>query len=128
MVSRIGYIALHPAFLMMVACYVLIRLMRYLEFQMPVWMNGYVTDFLCIPLILSATLLVSRLIRKNHQLLISPFMIALICLEFAVVFEWILPAKSPVYTADKMDTLMYFLGGIAFYFLQPIYRPDTKPA
>lgn len=126
MVPRVGYIIFHPVFLFMMAGYSLIRLARYNHFPIPEMLNSYTTDVLCIPLVLSATLLLARLIKRNHELKIHSLLILLICLEFSCVFEWILPAKSPIYTGDPLDVVMYFFGGGIFYLIQPLYKLPAR--
>jgi hypothetical protein len=122
MVARLTHIFLHPIFIGCVVIYCLIRYLRSLEMVMPDWLNGQVTDLICMPVTLMICLAFVRVIKRQSDIEIKPWLIALICIEYALIFEWFLPKKSPIYTADWKDVLMYFAGGVIFYFIQPFFR------
>jgi len=63
-----------------------------------------------------------RAIKRNSTVEINPWLIALICIEYALIFEWFLPKRSSIYTGDWKDVVMYFIGGIIFYFIQPYFK------
>lgn len=109
---------INPYFLSFISIYVMIRCLRAHHVNLPAWVNGQVNDLICIPVILLVTLCFLRIIKRNERIEINVFLIGLVCLEFSVVFEWYLPQKSTIYTGDSMDVIMYFLGGIIFYFVQ----------
>jgi cobalamin biosynthesis protein CobD/CbiB len=126
MVTRLRQVFFHPVFLAGVAIYVLIRLLRKNDYPLPHWINGHLTDLICLPIVLMICLAVVRVLKRNSFIEIKPGLIALICLEYALIFEWILPQKSRIYTADWIDVVMYFLGGLIFFFIQPIFRKEKK--
>ncbi|MBI3135033.1 MAG: hypothetical protein HYZ14_10215 [Bacteroidetes bacterium] len=126
MVARLTNIFLHPVFIGCIVLYSLIRYLRRIEFAMPDWLNGQVTDLLCIPVVLMICLAFVRVIKKNATIELKLWLIGLICLEYALIFEWMLPKKSAIYTADWLDVCMYFTGGLIFYFIQPLFRPKQK--
>jgi hypothetical protein len=126
MVSRLRHIFFHPIFVGSLAVYILIRLLRKNNYDIPEWINGYLTDLICIPIVLMICLALVRSIKRDSLIEIKPWLIALICIEYALIFEWFLPQKSSIYTADWIDVLMYFFGGIIFFFTQPFFRPVKK--
>jgi hypothetical protein len=126
MVARIKQIFFHPIFFGSVALYVLIRLLRKNQYPMPHWINGYLTDLICLPIVLMICLAFVRQLKRDSSIKIKPWLIALICIEYALIFEWILPKKSAIYTADWIDVVMYFSGGLIFFFIQPIFKHEKK--
>lgn len=126
MVSRLRHIFFHPIFFGSLAIYILIRLLRKNNYDIPEWINGYLTDLICIPIVLMICLAMVRSIKRDSLIEIKPWLIALICIEYALIFEWFLPQKSSIYTADWIDVVMYFSGGIIFFFVQPFFRSTQK--
>ncbi len=126
MVTRLRQIFFHPIFLASVALYVLIRLLRKNNYPLPHWINGHLTDLICLPIVLLTCLALVRILKRDSTIEIKPWLIALICVEYGLIFEWILPQKSPIYIADWIDVVMYFLGGLIFFFIQPIFRNEKK--
>lgn len=126
MVARLKPILLHPFFLGCIFVYSLIRYLRSIRLPMPDWLNGQVTDLICIPVILMICLAGVRTLKRSDTLEIKPWLILAICAEYAVIFEWYLPRKSTIYTADWLDVAMYGCGGVLFYLLQPRLRSDKK--
>ena len=74
--------------------------------------NSYLDDLLCFPIVLTLGLGVYRFRWPNYQL--SGYHIWPVVLIYSVYFEWYLPLRSTVYTADVMDVLMYVLGALVF--------------
>ena len=79
-----------------------------------------------MPVVLMLCLALTRVIKRNSDLEINAWLIALICVEYALIFEWFLPQRSSIYTGDWKDVVMYVLGGVIFYFIQPFFRPKAK--
>lgn len=126
MVSRLRQIFFHPIFLASISIYVLIRLLRKNNYPLPHWINGHLTDLICLPIVLLICLALVRMLKRDSAIEIKPWLIALICIEYALIFEWILPQKSPIYIADWIDVVMYFLGGLIFFFIQPIFSNEKR--
>lgn len=126
MVSRLKTIFFHPFFIGSIAVYILIRYLRKISYPMPDWVNGQLTDLICMPVVLMICLAFVRILKKDSTIEINKWLIALICLEYAILFEWILPLRSVIYTADWNDVAMYFTGGIIFYFIQPSFRQKKQ--
>lgn len=128
MVSRLKTIFLHPFFIGCLVLYFIIRYLRKTDYPLPDWINSYITDLICLPVVLMICLAVVRTIKKNAEVEINKWLILLICLEYSILFEWILPKKSSIYTGDWKDALMYFSGGFIFYLIQPAFRKKIKQA
>lgn len=122
MVSRLTTIFFHPVFFGSIGLYVLIRFWRTSTYAIPDWINGYITDLICMPVVLMICLAFVRLIKSNSEIIINKWLIGFLCIEYAILFEWILPQRSSIYTGDWLDVVMYFLGGFIFYFIQPILK------
>ncbi|MCT4581561.1 MAG: hypothetical protein N4A35_09105 [Flavobacteriales bacterium] len=113
---------MHPVkniyFIVFSVVYLFVQLFRKLEVQLPELLNSYGTDLLFMPLLLSFALWMTRLIKRDHALTLTLPMLLVTFLFVSFIFEYYLPARSSIYTADKIDVVMYFLGGIIFYYLQ----------
>lgn len=56
-----------------------------------------------------------RTIKKDPGFVAEASQIAIVTLEFTILFELVLPRYSESYTADAIDALMYSLGAFAFW-------------
>lgn len=108
-----------PYFILSVLAYAFVRLSRQGWYDLPEFVNSYLTDFLCMPIILTFCLVGVRWIKRIPDFRLTPLMIFGMTAFYAVLFEWILPQQSSVYTADVLDALMYFLGALLFWFVWP---------
>ena len=81
----------------------------------PYLFENYLNDLLCIPIVLKVCQYVIRYIKSDITIRLSMLQILTICLGYAFYFEWYLPLHNPRYTADGIDILMYFMGGLFFY-------------
>lgn len=84
----------------------------------PGWVDAYLTDVLCLPLILSLSLILLRWIFQRAEMLLTVPMIVFAWVVTSVLFEVVLPLKSDVYVADTMDVVAYGIGALIFFFLQ----------
>ncbi|SHJ14215.1 hypothetical protein SAMN04487911_11226 [Arenibacter nanhaiticus] len=92
--------------------------------SLPIWINNYVNDFLCMPIVLFVCQFGIRKIKRNNNIRLSlPIMLSL-SLYYAIYFEYFLPKVSLRYTADPIDVLLYFIGALFFYVIEKrsIYR------
>lgn len=94
------------------------------------WLRGpadwYLTDLLCMPLVLGLVLQVHRLrVGEPGWLLPRGHGLAAV-VGYAVYFEVILPRLDPRFVADPGDVLCYLLGWLLFEFL--LNRPLRIPA
>lgn len=92
--------------------------LKFGQVPVPVFFSHYFADLLCMPLLLSYTLLFMRWFRGEPDLRLSPVMILAGVAYVGVVFEWILPHFFRRYTADVWDVVMYGIGGLLYDFFQ----------
>lgn len=78
------------------------------------WVQYYLDDLLCLPLVLTASLFLMRLFY-GRQLRLSLYQVAFTVLYFTLAFELFLPRFMPRYTGDILDGLHYVVGGVIFY-------------
>lgn len=84
----------------------------------PVWVNNYLNDLLCMPIVLKISQTAVRYIKSDRKLKI-PLRISLtLTLFYAVYFEFVLPQFQSRYTADPIDVVLYFLGLLFFVWIE----------
>ncbi|MDX1277487.1 hypothetical protein [Oceanihabitans sediminis] len=108
----------HPIFYLSVLIATIIYILQRLEVPIPNWINFYVNDFLCMPIVLSLCLAVLRIFKKTETLYVPLFVVLALTSYFAVYFEWLMPKVNSRYTRDILDIGLYFLGGLLFYRFQ----------
>lgn len=101
-----------------VFCYLLVRVGRLGIIELPKPINSYLSDLVCLPLVLHSTFIIIRYGLKRDIDHFSLQTTLLSALYFSVLFEFILPKISMNYTSDYWDVLFYFLGALTYYFLQ----------
>lgn len=79
-----------------------------------------------MPILLSLTLLVIRFIKNNRQILLDKYKILFAVVYVSFVFEYWLPTKSAIYTADVLDVFCYGIGALIFYSIQDRWFPIIK--
>jgi uncharacterized membrane protein YjjB (DUF3815 family) len=77
----------------------------------------YLLDLIAVPILAQLGLWWMRIIKGKRDDLLSIWHIAFIVLSLSFVFEIYMPKHQTRYTADVWDILMYFLGGLFFYFV-----------
>ena len=91
--------------------------MQRLQVSLPFLVNNYGNDLLYLPLVLGAIeFLIRRLKRDSSFKLSLGFVIFLAC-AYSIYFEYYLPKVDARYTADCIDVILYFVGGIAYFFI-----------
>jgi len=85
------------------------------------FVDFYLNDLLCMPLVLYCTRICMVLIYSAPNLHIPVKYIVVATFYLGWVFEWLLPAWSPRYTADPFDLLMYIFGALLFLFWQRLF-------
>ena len=79
--------------------------------------SSYLDDILCIPIVMSITLVIFRLVIVQDNSFIFPMSYIIIAvIFFSVLFELILPTISIKYTRDVFDIVAYSIGGIVFHY------------
>lgn len=106
-----------PLFLIYCALWCIIRLFRYIHLPVPL-LNGYLTDFIAVPVIAHIALTFTRrYIVRNEHYAYPLYYLLFIAFYLSVVFEWVMPQFSLVYTGDARDVAAYFGGALFYYYV-----------
>lgn len=93
-----------------------VYLMQRLDIYIPEFINNYLNDFLCLPIVLKVCLYAVRYIKSNESAVIPlPLQIS-ITLLFIIYFESVLPRFNARYTGDILDLIAYS-GGLFLFML-----------
>lgn len=92
------------------------------QLQLPQIIRFYVNDFLIMPIVLYACLLILQKTKNNKNYKISVPIILYLCFLYSLLFEFIFPNYLARYTKDYIDILLYFAGGFVFYQLQKLEK------
>lgn len=95
-----------------------ILLLQHFAVPLPRWVVFYVNDFLCMPVVLTISLKVVHLIKKDTSIRLPMALVLTLTSFYAIYFEYYMPLVEPRYTADWLDVVMYFAGALIFYVLQ----------
>jgi hypothetical protein len=106
-------------FIAMLGVYLLLFLSKKLEWYAPEIINSYLSDLLCMPIVLSLARYGVAYWKNDASLFLDLKHIIAATTAFIVFFEWLLPHQNSLYTADPADVLMYLYGAVIFYHLQP---------
>lgn len=104
-------------FIVSVGLYFLVHFFRFLNQPLPLLINSYLTDFLCMPIVLTICLVGVRAIKKIPDFKLTLSMIVGMTVFYAVLFELILPMFYPIYHADFVDLFMYVLGAFMYFLI-----------
>lgn len=88
--------------------------LQYLKFPLPLWINSYVNDLLCMPIVLFICKEVVSYIFKR-KIFLSLSLIIVLTLYYSWYFEYYLPKINTRYTGDYIDVFLYFIGSLLFY-------------
>ena len=94
-------------------------------FPLPFWMNDYVNDFLCMPIVLVICRGVVRRIKSNADLSLPLGPVLVLTVFYAFFFEVYLPEFHLRYTRDVIDVLLYFSGSGFFLAVQHLWSSRT---
>lgn len=92
------------------------------QFYWPI--QFYLLDLIAVPILAQLGLWWMRLIKGNPNELLSIWHVIFIVASLSLVFEIYMPKHQTRYIADVWDILMYFLGGLFFYFV--MNKPSSK--
>ena len=109
-----------PYFIVFCGVFLVIYTLQRLQVPLPFWVNNYVNDLLCMPVVLTICLAAVRFFRKDQTLLLPLSAILSLTLFYAIYFEYYLPTYHPRYTADVLDVVLYFLGAALFFVFQKV--------
>lgn len=111
---------LHVYVLLSFLIFLGVQFLKYFSIIAPNWVFNHLNDFLVIPLVATASLYGVWFVKKDRSIRLNIFTVLSIVALFSFYFEYYLPLQSHRYTGDIWDVVCYFLGGMAFYFLQKI--------
>jgi hypothetical protein len=118
---------LNPWFIAGCLTWLIVLITRILRHPLP-YINGYITDAFAVPVIANIGLWLQRVfIIKNNYYVLSPLQVVFIVVYMSLLFEWLLPMISKIYTADWIDILLYMIGGLFFYWVmnKPVVEERT---
>jgi len=105
----------HPLFVVAAALYSLYKVLRFFgSWALPTYVTGYLADLVCMPILLTLTLVVQRRLTRNLAFTFPDSWLAAAWIYVSVVFEAIVPHWSPRYVPDPLDVVAYALGTLAF--------------
>lgn len=108
----------------LLALYVVHLVLKFGRVSVPPFFSHYFADLLCMPLLLSSTVLFMRWLKGDAGLYLSGAMILVASLYVSLVFECLLPLLFERYTADVWDVVMYGVGGGLFFVFQKRLLPN----
>lgn len=108
----------NPLFIGIFALSLGIYLAKIIGLILPSWIHNYLSNVLCMPLVLSLCLVVVRMIHKNNSLFVPMGAVIGLTLYYALYFEWWLPQNNTRYTTDIIDVVLYIVGSALFYIFQ----------
>ncbi|TYB76030.1 hypothetical protein ES677_07305 [Bizionia gelidisalsuginis] len=108
----------HPLFLVVSALTLAIYFAKMAAVPLPNWVAFYLSDVLCMPIVLSACLATVRIAKQNNLISIPLGAIMALTIYYALYFEWLLPHYNSRYTADIIDVGLYVIGSGLFYTFQ----------
>jgi hypothetical protein len=119
---------LHPLFIFSLVAYAIVRMNRWGWLELPDFLNHYLADLVCMPIILTFCLIGVRWVKRLPLFRLSWGMILSMTLFYALLFEGLLPLKSNHHTGDFIDVIMYFLGALMYGWLVPISNRQSARA
>ncbi len=106
-----------PLFISYCVIWIVIHSCRRLGAPIP-WLNGQLTDFIAVPVIAHLALTFTRtVVLRDSQYTYPLRYLLFIALYTTVVFELLMPAFSPKYTADILDAIAYGCGALFYHFV-----------
>ena len=112
-------------YIIMLLTAVTIYVVQRLQFPLPTIINNYLNDLLYIPLILGTIEFTIRRIKKDSSFKLPFGFVIFLAISYSFYFEYYLPKVNSRYTADWIDVILYFLGGIAYFFIGNIKKKQS---
>lgn len=114
-------------FFILLSIYTVLLVSKKTGYYLPEIINSYLSDLICLPIVLSICLYSIRWIKNNRLITFSISQISVVTFLFAMVFEVAMPIRNPaIFTSDFVDVILYGVGGLAFYFLQTTSEKRTS--
>lgn len=114
----------HPLIVIGVFLYASVHILRSFRIYIPHFINGYLTDIICIPIVLTLCITTIRLVKKDPNYWPTAEATLSLTFLFCILFELILPKINSVFTSDPGDILSYFIGLFIYYML--IHRGESS--
>ncbi len=92
----------------------LVYLLQRYNADIPILINNYLNDFLCMPIVLKIGLCSVRYIKSDEHIVLPLPLQIIMTFLFIIYFEVVLPSYNERYTADMLDVVAYSLGHIFF--------------
>ncbi|WP_181305628.1 hypothetical protein [Rufibacter sp. XAAS-G3-1] len=112
--GRVNWRTFSPLFWLLAALYLGHRCLAWLALPRPDWLKFYLDDLLCLPLILTVTLFLMRLLY-GPTVRFSVYHVGFVAVYVSLAFELLFPLFLPRYTGDWCDVGLYAVGGWVFY-------------
>ncbi|MBC3539944.1 hypothetical protein ACFSC6_04875 [Rufibacter sediminis] len=112
--GRVSWRTFTPLFWLLAVVYLGHRGLVWLEAPRPAWVRFYLDDLLCLPLLLTVTLFLMRLLY-GPEIRFTKYHVGFVVLYVSLAFEWVFPKFLPRYTGDLVDVALYAWGGWIFY-------------
>ncbi len=94
-----------------------IYMMQRLNLPLPTIVNNYANDLLYLPLVLGAIEFIIRCVKRDSSFRLPLCFVILLAISYSIFFEYYLPKVNSRYTADWIDVVLYFVGGIVYFFI-----------
>lgn len=94
-----------------------IYMMQRLNLPLPSIVNNYANDLLYLPLVLGAIEFIIRCVKRDSSFRLPLCFVIFLAISYSIFFEYYLPKVNSRYTADWIDVVLYFVGGIVYFFI-----------
>ena len=91
--------------------------MQRLNLSLPTIVTNYANDLLYLPLVLGAIEFIIRQLKKDSSFGLPLGFVIFLAISYSIYFEYYLPKVDTRYTSDCIDVILYFVGGIAYFFI-----------
>ena len=91
--------------------------MQRLNLSLPTIVTNYANDLLYLPLVLGAIEFIIRQLKKDSSFGLPLGFVIFLAISYSIYFEYYLPKVDARYTSDCIYVIIYFVGGIAYFFI-----------
>ena len=91
--------------------------MQRLNLSLPTIVTNYANDLLYLPLVLGAIEFIIRQLKKDSSFGLPLGFVIFLAISYSIYFEYYLPKVAARYTSHCNDVILYFVGGIAYFFI-----------
>ncbi|GGF71362.1 hypothetical protein SAMN05444281_1898 [Wenyingzhuangia marina] len=94
-------------------------------YQLPLFINNFLNDLLCLPIVLGIITRVIQFLKKDSEFKLPIGFIICLATYYSIYFEYYQPRVNNRYTSDWIDVLLYFIGGFSYFFISR-YKTNKK--